>query len=320
MGATVSVLGASGFAGGEILRILITHPGLQVTVVAGGDAAGAQVNEVHPHLSAAGLSILTPLPAALGRETDVCFSCLPHGVLDAQTTEPAAALTVDLSQDHRNHPDWVYGLPEFARSALSDATKIANPGCYPTASLLATVPFARKALISSPIVIDALSGTSGAGRNASHGFSELHGDFAAYGDVAHRHVPEIEQNLGELAGRSFTVSFTPHLIPVARGLLVTARAPLQADIDAAGAIEVLRDAYRDEAFVRVTEDWPHVKWVAGSNGAIVSARVDDRAGMLIMSAAIDNLGKGAAGQAIQNANIALGFDEGAGLSGVGLWP
>jgi N-acetyl-gamma-glutamyl-phosphate reductase len=171
-------------------------------------------------------------------------------------------------------------------------------------------------------VIDAISGVSGAGREARDGllYAGLEGSVSAYGDTRHRHVPEIEEGLRYWGESDVKVSFTPHLAPMTRGLLVTARSPLEAALGDEDALSILKDAYEEEPFVTVVENWPQTKAVAGSNHALVHARVDARAGFLIVSAAIDNLGKGAAGQAIQNANLALGIDEDAGLGALGVWP
>jgi N-acetyl-gamma-glutamyl-phosphate reductase len=188
--------------------------------------------------------------------------------------------------------------------------------------LLSLVPFVRAGLIEGPVVVDALSGTSGAGRKMQDHLlhSSIDGNVSAYGTVEHRHVPEMERGLAAFGGSDVTVSFTPHLVPMSRGLLVTARAKLARDIDDDDALGVLQDAYSMEPFVRASTEWPATKSVYGTNNALVSARVDARAGFLVCSAAIDNLGKGAAGQAIQNANLALGLEETTGLEASGVWP
>lgn len=329
MGHSASVLGASGYSGGELLRLLASHPALEVACVAADRSRGRSLTEAHPHLVSSclgirrdeSLSIFAPPSDAVGAEVDVLFSCLPSGALN-ELGDPAASVVVDLSDDHRADPDWVYGLTEHARAELPEATRIANPGCYPTASLLCLIPFASAGLIEGPVVIDAISGASGAGRQAGDEYSlaSLTGSIKAYGATTHRHVPEIERALAHFGGMSATVSFTPHLAPMARGLLVTARAKLLHELDDAAALAVLESAYGGEGFIEVTDRWPETKALSGSNRASVSARVDGRAGFLVCSCAIDNLGKGAAGQALQNANLALGLDEALGLSAVGVWP
>lgn len=319
----MSVLGASGYSGGEVLRLLAGHAVFSVTTVAAGASAGDVAGTRHPNLGAAlGAITFADLDVAVAAETDLCISCLPSGALARCELDLKARVVVDVSDDFRDHDGWVYGLTELDRPRIRDASRIANPGCYPTAALLAIAPFVQTGVISGPLTIDALSGVSGAGRKPQPhlALAEMHGDAAAYGEVTHRHIAEIERALETYTGRKLVVSFTPHLIPMARGLLVTARAPLKRAATDGDARAVLRAAYSDEPFVRVSDEWPHTKWVAGSNGAVLSARVDARAEMLVMSAAIDNLGKGAAGQAIQNANVAFGIEETIGLSSVGVWP
>ncbi len=322
MGLTVNVLGASGYTAAELLRLLADHPALTVASTGAAGNAGRDVGAVHPHLEGAASGVLASVAEAARAPADVCFSCLPSTALAEIVDEVAAETVIDLSDDHRGAPGWVYGLVEHARAQTSGATRIANPGCYPTATLLCLVPFARSGVIGSPVVVDALSGVSGAGKNLDEAylFSALHGSASAYGTTTHRHVVEMENGLSLFGGATATVSFTPHLVPMARGLVVTARAPLSTPLDDAGALTLLRDAYANEPFVSVVDHWPATKPVVGTNRALVSARVDDRAGMLIASAAIDNLGKGAAGQAIQNANVALGLDEISGLDRIATWP
>jgi len=319
--ATTTVLGASGYSGAELLRLLARHDQLELVGLAGGDSVGASVAAVHPHL--AGFpGVLASLERTLALEADVCFSCLPGGELAAHLDRCAARIVVDLADDFRGDEEWTYGLTEFARSALEGARRIANPGCYPTATMLALVPFARARLVEGPVVVDAISGASGAGRKAADHLSlaSAGASVGAYGAVSHRHVPEIERGLASFGGLETPVSFTPHLAPMSRGLLATVRARLTAPLTDEEATEVLRGAYGDEPFVKVLEGWPSTKATAGSNAAHVGARVDEGSGWLICSAALDNLGKGAAGQALQNANLALGLDEGLGLESMGVWP
>lgn len=318
MGVQAAVLGASGYAGGELLRYLAVHPAIDVVAVAAGAKKGLPVSDVLPHIVGIDLE-LQGIAGVLEAPADVVFSCLPPGELPDVGGERCV---VDLSDDHRADETWTYGLPEFDRDRVATATSIANPGCYPTATLLCLVPFVASGAIEGPVVVDALSGTSGAGRRSEDHLlhASLESSATAYGSVSHRHVPEMERGLASFGGRGLTVSFTPHLVPMSRGLLVTARAPLSRDIDDAGALEILSDTYSNEPFVSVIESWPATKSVAGSNRAVVAARVDGRAGMLVCSAVIDNLGKGAAGQAVQNANLALGLGETTGLETMGVWP
>jgi N-acetyl-gamma-glutamyl-phosphate reductase len=266
---------------------------------------------------------LAPIGEVVSHEVDVCFSALPSGRLRAALDDVATRVVVDLSDDFRDGTEgWVYGLTEFARAQIGGANRIANPGCYPTASLLCLAPFARAGLIGTPVVIDALSGMSGAGRRGEDRLlhAVMDGNATAYGTTEHRHIPEIERGLALFGHTEIQVSFTPHMIPMARGLLVTARAPLEQTLDDSTALAVLEDFYAGEALVHVISEWPQTKAVAATNRAHVSARVDERNDILVCSCALDNLGKGAAGQAIQNANLALGLEETTGLTAVGAWP
>ena len=316
------VLGASGYGGGELLRLLSSHPSIRPVALAAGSWAGSEAHDALPHLSGAGLPALVALEEAVEVAADVCFSCLPSGKLAEVADRIGADLVVDLSDDFRASSGWTYGLTEYARDRVTTATRIANPGCYPTAVLLATIPFAARRSIAGPVIVDAMSGVSGAGRKAEDRllFANVDGAIGAYGSVLHRHVPEMERGLATFASTELSISFTPHLVPQARGLLATVRAPLTEDLSDEGALAVLEEAYANERFVRVTSSWPTTKAVSGSNAALLTARVDARNKMLVISCAIDNLGKGAAGQALQNANLALGLDEEAGLSAVGVWP
>jgi N-acetyl-gamma-glutamyl-phosphate reductase len=319
MGVQAAVLGASGYSGGEILRLLTLHPAIEVVCAAGGSKAGASVGSVQPHLAPHLDLDLVSLDEALNATPDVVFSCLPSGALGDVADERCI---VDLSDEHRGDAEWTYGLCEFNRDSVPGKKLIANPGCYPTATLLALVPFARAGLIEGPVIVDAMSGTSGAGRKGEDHLlhASFDGNVTAYGTVTHRHVPEMERGLANYGDLETTVSFTPHLVPISRGLLVTARARVTKQIDDGDAMEVLQHAYSAEPFVTAIDGWPSPKSVAGTNRAVVAAHIDARNGLLVASAAIDNLGKGAAGQAIQNANLALGLGETTGLDAVGVWP
>jgi N-acetyl-gamma-glutamyl-phosphate reductase len=315
------VLGASGYSGGELLRLLARHGAIDVVAAAGDSAAGDPLGHVHPHLASLPGEVVAA-EEAVAVPADVCFSCLPGGHLAKHLDDLEAAVVVDLADDFRGEAEWTYGLTEFTRREVAGTKRIANPGCYPTATLLALLPFARAGLVEGPVVVDAISGTSGAGRKPAEHLSLAHtgASVTAYGTVFHRHVPEIERGLKRLGGLDAPVSFTPHLAPTSRGLLATVRARLVGSLTDSEANEVLHDAYDDETFVEVREDWPSTKATTGSNGAHIGARVDKRTGWLVCSAAIDNLGKGAAGQALQNANLALGLPEGQGLEATGVWP
>lgn len=315
------VLGASGFGGGELLRLLARHGGIGVEAVSGESRAGESLREVHPNLIATGLPLVTAEEARMV-PADVCFSCLPAGELAKHLEHVEAPLVVDLADDFRSDSAWTYGLTEFNRAKVAGSDRIANPGCYPTAALLAVLPFAGAGLVTGPVVVDAISGISGAGRKLQDRLllATASSSVAAYGTTDHRHLPEIESGLSAFGDLDASVSFTPHLAPMSRGLLATVRAQLDGPLSEAEATSVLHAAYDDEPFIGVLNEWPSTKAVTGSNAAHVAAHVDARTGWLVCSAAIDNLGKGAAGQALQNANLALGFDETMGLTSVGVWP
>lgn len=344
----VGIVGASGYGGAELLRLLAGHPWLDVEVVAAHSQAGTQVAALFPNLPAAGR--FDAVDRDRLAELDLVFLATPHEPaleLGAQLHD-AGTRVVDLSAAFRlsvegfatwygqthprpdlaagdlRHLDSVaYGLPELGlRSEIVAARLVANPGCYPTAALLALAPL--QALIApGSIVIDAKSGTSGAGRapkDTLH-FAHVHGDLAAYGAPTHRHTGEIERWLPG-AGELGAISFTPHLIPMSRGLLATCYAGLRDGVGASDVEVALRDAYDQEPFVHVLPagTFPHTKALSGSNGCQLSAVVDPRTARVVVTSAIDNLGKGAAGQALQNANLLLGLDETAGLSAIGVYP
>lgn len=300
--------------------MLAGHPTLTTEVAAGGARAGEALSSVQPHLMPLVPAALASAADAAAAEVDVLFSCLPSGTSKDLLDRARAVHVVDLADDHRDAEGWAYGLTEFAREQLGH--RVANPGCYPTASLLGLLPFAAAGVIEGPIIIDGMSGASGAGRApADHlGFAYLSGSACAYGTTEHRHIAEMERGLRRFGGLDTSVSFTPHLLPMARGLLTTARAGLTGNLSDAEAMDILEERYADEAFVHVTEGWPQTKAVAGTNHALVHARIDARNSLLVCSVAIDNLGKGAAGQAIQNANLLLGLEETLGLEGVAVWP
>lgn len=341
MAHRAGIVGASGYGGAELLRLLAAHPAIEPAVVAAHSQAGQPIADLFPNLAGDPRFDDRPfdeadLEALVG--LDLVFLATPHGPaleLGAALVD-AGTRVVDLSAAFRltaegfatwygeEHPrpdlaeSAVYGLPEFHREAVADAILVANPGCYPTAALLGLLPL-RDLIDRDSVVIDAKSGTSGAGRAAKDTlhFSHVHGDLAAYGAPRHRHTGEIERwsGLGP-------VSFTPHLIPMSRGLLATCYADL-ADGTTQDDVEAAFDAaYGDEPFVTVLAPghFPHTKAVAGSNGCQLSALVDVRTGRVVVTSVIDNLGKGAAGQALQNANLMLGLDEAAGLTAIGTYP
>ncbi|MDE3065105.1 MAG: N-acetyl-gamma-glutamyl-phosphate reductase [Acidobacteriota bacterium] len=334
------VIGASGYAGCEVLRLAASHPDLEVVVATASSSVGRRVGEMVPALAAVHPSLtFAANDDALATDLDVAFVALPHG--ESQAIVPRllenGAAVVDLGADFRlkdaaTYAAWygsahgapgllptaVYGLVERHRAELAGATLVAAPGCYPTASSLALGPFCDAGVVErSGIVVNALSGVSGAGRQTSDRlhYSRMASNAEAYGLVSHRHTPEIEQEIGA------EVLFTPHLVPASRGLLVTAYARVAAaGLDTAAAMDILRDAYRGDPFVVVTGEPPTLKDPVGSNLCFVSARVDPRTGWLIALSSIDNLIKGAAGQAIQAWNVATGRDETTGLPRSGVTP
>jgi N-acetyl-gamma-glutamyl-phosphate reductase len=337
---SVAVVGASGYAGAELVRLLAGHPMARIHALYARNRDGSPLADEFPHLAPLGLRLVdgTPQPG----EVDVAFLALPHGASAELAVELAAGGTtvIDIGSDLRlrdpgAYPDWygfdhpaadaladaVYGLTEFARDRLPGAKLIANPGCYPTASLLALVPFARAGVLEGDVVVDAKSGVSGAGRSAGADFlyTELEGGTKAYGIPRHRHTPEIAQGLADAGAGALGLTFIPHLIPQVRGIIATCYLRLADDLDDASLRAILDDAYADEPFVHPVEKPPSSKLASGSNHAFVfAARTGDRRAVTI--GVIDNLGKGAAGQAVQNMNVALGLPETAGLGGVGVYP
>lgn len=335
----IGIIGASGFTGAELLRLCATHPSFDVAFATGDSQAGVRVSELYPSLAAAypGLTF-AKWDLSLLDGVELVFLALPHGASQAIVPDliDRDVRVVDLAADFRLtdaslYPTWyhephsapellerfVYGLPELYRDQLRGADAIAVPGCYPTAANLALAPFVQAGAIATEgIIVDAASGVSGAGRPAKPGntFSAVDENFAAYGLLDHRHTPEIEQVLGA------SVLFTPHLAPMNRGILATCYARPTGEITTEAALELLAERYGDEPFVVVTSESPSTKATLGANTIHVTARVDPRTGWLIAIAAIDNLVKGASGQAIQCANLALGLDETAGLPLVALHP
>lgn len=327
----VTVLGASGYAGAELLRLLAARPDLTVVAASGESMAGASVAQHIPSLAASYPTlVLRTTEEALAVPTDAVFLALPHGV--SQRYVPALlaqqVLVVDLGADFRLsksdlYRTWyghdhaapallgqaVYALVERHRSAIVGARFLAIPGCYPTATSLAVAPFRDAALIGDQVIVNALSGVSGAGRASSDRlhFPRVFGGAESYGLLTHRHTVEMQEEIGA------TVLFTPHLIPIARGMLVTAYAPLTGTLSTSSALHLLREVYADDPCVVVTEQPPSAKDALGSNLVFLSAAVDERTNTLIAMAAIDNLTKGAAGQALQAFNVALGEDETKGL-------
>jgi N-acetyl-gamma-glutamyl-phosphate reductase len=343
MVARAAVAGASGYAGGELIRLLLGHPGLRPAVLCAGSRAGAPLGSVHPHLSGiSDLPLLATDADTLGR-ADVVFLALPHGESAALVERLDPALPViDLGADfrlrdtadwtrHYSGPHagtWPYGLPELLghRDQIASAHRIANPGCYATAVALGLAPLLAAGLVAGrDVVVVAASGTSGAGRSAAPSLaaSEVVGSMSGYKVAgAHQHTPEMEQSLTAVAGEPVTLSFTPTLAPMTRGILATCTAPLADHVTDDVLREAMYDAYAAEPFVQVLAHgrWPRTADVLGGNGVHVQVGADQHAGRAVVLVALDNLGKGAAGQAVQNANLVLGLPETAGLSALGVAP
>ena len=333
MGIRVAVAGASGYAGGELLRLLAGHPEFELIAATAHSQAGQPVTAVHPHLAGLDLVFAATDPATLA-DADLVFLALPHGQSAAlAATLPDSVKVVDLGADHRlrdaaawsryyggeHAGTWTYGLPELPgqRAEIAAATRVASTGCYAVATTLALAPLiAAGAVRPDDVVVVAASGTSGAGRAAKAHLlgSEVMGDLTPYKVGAHQHVPEIKQATGATG-----LSFTPVLAPMPRGILATVTAVPTGDTDPRA---VLAAAYADEPFVHVLPEgaWPHTAATAGSNSCHLQATVDVDSGRVIVVSAIDNLGKGAAGQAVQNANLMVGLPETTGLSVFGVAP
>ena len=318
----IGIVGVSGYGGGEVLRLCATHPYFDVTYVAGQGSAGQPLADRFPGIGALGrLTIQKWDPTALP-ELDLLFASLPSGESkDALARGPQPVRIVDIGGDHRFADGWTYGLADVWPERIAGATRVANPGCYPAASLAALAPLVARRLIEpAGIIIDAKTGVSGAGRGAGNtfGFAEVNEDVSAYGLLKHVHVPEMVRALSLLSGSDASLTFTPHLIPMTRGILSTCYGRGSATTEA--CLAAAREFYAGKPFVRVIDKPPHSKWATGSNLAYVSYAADPQRGIVIALGAIDNLGKGAAGQAVQNANLMLSIPESAGLEGAPLWP
>ena len=341
------VVGGTGYTGAELVRLVLGHPSLELVSIVGNTTAGQPVADVLPSLRGILEGAVQPFdPAAIAKQADVAFCALPH----AASAEAVGALrqrgqkVFDLSADFRfedlsvyeawygKHPvperlsEAVYGLVELHRDELRDADLIAVPGCYPTASTLALAPLVKNGLIRTDgIAVDAKSGASGAGRGVSSAthFPETGEGVRAYKVGVHRHAPEIEQELSRLAGVPVKIAFVPHLLPMTRGILATCYAqPAGSSVTAAGCIEAARALYVGSPSVHVLDEGQHpdTLWVRGSNRVHVGYAQDRNSGMIIAMSAIDNLVKGASGQAIQCLNVRFGLDEGAGLQAPAQWP
>jgi len=341
----IVIVGASGFTGAELLRICATHPEFEVVAATGDSQAGTAIADLYPSLAASYQGAkFVPWSDSLLDDVDLVFLGLPHGASQALVPSMRGRVghIVDLAADFRLddpalYPTWygephaapellsefVYGMPELFRDHIREAELIAAPGCYVTTSSLALAPLVAAGLVEpTGIVIDAASGVSGAGRapKPNTTFCSTDENFTAYGLLNHRHTPEIEMAVSMHSGRDVQLIFTPHLAPMNRGILATCYARPAASASTSDALSCLSESYADEPFVVVSERIPSTKDAIGSNSIHITARADDRTGWVIVIAALDNLVKGASGQAVQCANLALGLDETTGLSASGIYP
>jgi N-acetyl-gamma-glutamyl-phosphate reductase len=341
----VAVLGASGYSGGEVLRLLLGHPGVEVAFLGGSGSVGGTLGDVHPHLTGTRAAELRVRPTEEVDGVDVALAALPHGTcagLAPSILERGIRL-IDLSGDFRlpaaAYPEWygfvhpapawldksVYGLPELFREQVRTAALVANPGCYPTPVALGLVPLLREGLIgSAAVLVDGKTGLSGAGRGAAEGlaYSVSEESVRPYRFPRHQHTPEMERALDLASGAPPAVTFVPHLVPAVRGVLVTCYAPASGGATTRDLTEALASAYAGEPFVRVLPEGAMLdtKRVRGSNVVELQAVVDPRSGTAVVAGALDNLVKGAAGQAIQNLNLMVGFEETTGLPVAGVYP
>lgn len=343
----VAICGGSGYTGAELLRILANHPAVEITAVTSEKSAGKKITSLFPHLYKYGHLTYEPLEKErLVSAADIFFMALPHGA-SQETVDffvKKHKKVIDLSADYRikdakTYEQWykvphkfqetlkkaVYGLPELHRKKIAKASLTANPGCYPTGAILGLLPALKCGLVSpDPLIIDSKSGATGAGRksDAEYSFCEVNENFRAYGIATHRHTPEIEQELSLISGTGISVNFTPHLLPLDRGILTTIYARLTKKMELQEIHELYSRAYMNEPFTRVLDlgKLPNLKSVRGTNLCEMGLAVNRRTNTLIIVTAIDNLVKGASGQAVQNMNIMTGIDEKTALNAVAVFP
>jgi len=342
-----AICGGSGYTGAELLRILLMHPEVEITAVTSERSAGKRVTDLFPHLHRYAHLVYEPLDKeSLLAKAEVFFMALPHAASQEAVDffYRKGKKIIDLSADYRIadaavYEEWyktphnyrdtlkeaVYGLPELRRDSIRNAKLVANPGCYPTSAIVGLYPALKAGLIGTRgIIVDSKSGTSGAGRKADVGSSycEVNEGFKAYGIGVHRHTPEIEQELSCIADTAITIDFTPHLVPMDRGIVSTMYGALQKEVSTAGVLEVYREAYKNEPFVKVLDEnvFPNAKYVRGSNYCAIGLKVNKRTNTLVVVSTIDNLVKGASGQAVQNMNIMMGLKETTALEFLALFP
>lgn len=340
---SVAVLGASGYTGADTVRLLANHPNVQIKQLVANTQAGKHFGTLYPQFSGLDLPPMITVEEANWEDIDVVICGLPHGTAqDVIASLPDRLRVIDMSADFRlNDPgvyeQWygrphnaktmlasaVYGLSEHYRAEIAKARIVACPGCYPTAALTLLLPLIKsKVILVDDLIIDAKSGVTGAGRSLKEQnlFSEIAESMHPYGVGAHRHAPEIEQELSLRAGQEVMVNFTPHLVPMNRGELLSVYAKTAAGVSARDISEALRTAYSGEPFIRVSDEMPSTRHVRGSNYCVLGAYDDRLAGRVILFSALDNLVKGSAGQAIQNLNIMYGLPETTGLTQLPLYP
>ena len=340
MPVRVAIVGVTGYAGGELARILLRHPEVQLVAVVARSKQGEALRDVQPHLHGAPASLV--IGSDVG-DAEVVFTALPAGEAAKQARAWLAEgrAIIDIGSDFRlrdpqdyerwyryTHPapellkEAVYGLTELTRPLLRGARIVANPGCYPTATLLALAPALKAGLVENDLIVDAKSGVSGAGHTVDEAllYGTIDESVRPYGVPGHRHTPEIAQQAEALSGSAPRLTFTPHLVPMTRGLIASCYASLRTGVTAAQVADAYRTAYAEEPFVRITSSYPATKATLGSNWCLIHPVVDEATSRLVVFGAIDNLVKGAAGSAVQNLNAMRGLPESMGLESLPLWP
>lgn len=342
----VGIIGSTGYAGQQLLWLLSNHPEAEVVFLSSHNYSDKMYNSVYESYLGirSDVCVNNKYAGELLPKIDVLFLAMPAGE-SFEIVRKALSLgvrVIDIGADYRldsadEYESWyekkheyseilseaVYGMPELYREKIKKARIIANPGCYPTATILGIAPLVKNGIINAAsIIVDAKSGVSGAGRSASIGniFTEVNENFKAYKVGNHRHTPEIEQELSKLAGKSFNLTFTPHLVPMNRGILSTMYASLKNQVSEGEIFEVYKEFYKGEPFIRIKKDLPETRWVKGSNFCDISFIIDKRTNRIIVISAIDNLMKGAAGTAVHNMNLMFGFDEKTGIDKIPIFP